>query len=86
MEEKRREREKEAVEHLQVKQIEGRGHGGHGGTRRGHGGARPSQARHNLATSPHHRGKIHGGATTPETLASTRTPRIHAGSRRDEGE
>jgi hypothetical protein len=49
------------MEHLQVKRADERGHGGHGGTRREHGSARPG---HDSAAAPNTTTTGHVDTTT----------------------
>jgi hypothetical protein len=61
-----------------VKRVDEHGHGGHVGTHRGHGGARPSQARHCITVVP---APPWQGSRQRHSLgasANTRSPRNHA--------
>jgi hypothetical protein len=49
--------------------VEVRSHGGHDGTRRGHGGAKPSRSRPSYRVQ-HRHGRVQGGAQTPGTPGS----------------
>lgn len=67
-----RERERERAEHTPGREGSSRGHGGHGGTRRVNGGARPSLARPRQSRSTqHHHGGAHGGSISPGKPANS---------------
>ncbi|KAK1648384.1 hypothetical protein QYE76_066189 [Lolium multiflorum] len=78
-EEEEQAREGERVEHIPGRADKSRGHGGHGGTRRANGGARPSLARPRQSRSTqHHHGEATASTATPGTPASSESPRTRA--------